>query len=199
MNYLIYNKRGPRNAPYPILTIVGFVLPVLPLFCFVEILRVWFREIFRFVDRLKSICRCCQGYHVGNSQLRTWVPLCEGTRHKMSMSHMYVTLKVLHLVVLHALHRGCLGKLGYLWCLFLALLVRSRNIAGFGQAEDVEVLSLEVLCRRWRCLPFHHGNFGMWMFPKIGGFYPPKWMVYFMEDLIKMDDLGVPLFLETPM
>ena len=27
---------------------------------------------------------------------------------------------------------------------------------------------------------------------------PPKWMVYFMENLIKMDDLGVPLFLETP-
>ena len=33
--------------------------------------------------------------------------------------------------------------------------------------------------------------------PKIGVF-PPKWMVYFMEILIKMDDLGVPLFLETP-
>ena len=26
----------------------------------------------------------------------------------------------------------------------------------------------------------------------------PKWMVYFMETPIKMDDLGVPLFLETP-
>ena len=26
----------------------------------------------------------------------------------------------------------------------------------------------------------------------------PKWMVYFMENAIKMDDLGVPLFLETP-
>ena len=36
-----------------------------------------------------------------------------------------------------------------------------------------------------------------WMFPKIGG-KPPKWMVYFMENPIKMDDLGVPLFLETP-
>ena len=36
-----------------------------------------------------------------------------------------------------------------------------------------------------------------WMFPKIGG-KPPKWMVYFMENTIKMDDLGVPLFLETP-
>ena len=26
----------------------------------------------------------------------------------------------------------------------------------------------------------------------------PKWMVYNMENPIKMDDLGVPLFLETP-
>ena len=35
------------------------------------------------------------------------------------------------------------------------------------------------------------------MFPKIGVF-PPKWMVKIMENPIKMDDLGVPLFLETP-
>ena len=27
----------------------------------------------------------------------------------------------------------------------------------------------------------------------------PKWMVKIMEIPIKMDDLGVPLFLETPM
>ena len=26
----------------------------------------------------------------------------------------------------------------------------------------------------------------------------PKWMVYFMENPINMDELGVPLFLETP-
>ena len=32
---------------------------------------------------------------------------------------------------------------------------------------------------------------------KRGG--PPKWMVKIMENPIKMDDLGVPLFLETPM
>ena len=34
--------------------------------------------------------------------------------------------------------------------------------------------------------------------PKIGGFYPQKWMVKIMENPIKMDDLGVPIFLETP-
>ena len=27
---------------------------------------------------------------------------------------------------------------------------------------------------------------------------PPKWMVKIRENPIKMDDLGVPLFLETP-
>ena len=32
--------------------------------------------------------------------------------------------------------------------------------------------------------------------PKIGVF-PPKWMVKMMENPIKMDDLGVPLFFET--
>ena len=35
-----------------------------------------------------------------------------------------------------------------------------------------------------------------WVFPKIG--IPQKWMVKIMENPIKMDDLGVPLFLETP-
>ena len=37
----------------------------------------------------------------------------------------------------------------------------------------------------------------VWMFPKIRGKLP-KWMVKTMENPIKMDDLGVPLFLETP-
>ena len=37
-----------------------------------------------------------------------------------------------------------------------------------------------------------------WVFPKIGGFYPPKWMVKRMETPIEMDDLGrVPVFSET--
>ena len=30
------------------------------------------------------------------------------------------------------------------------------------------------------------------------GYFPPKWMVKIMENPIKMDDFGVPLFLETP-
>ncbi len=35
--------------------------------------------------------------------------------------------------------------------------------------------------------------------PKIGGFYPPKWMVKIMENPIQIHDLGgPPLFLETP-
>ena len=38
----------------------------------------------------------------------------------------------------------------------------------------------------------------MWMFPKIG-VYTPKWMVYNGKPYEQMDDLGVPLFLETPM
>ncbi len=37
----------------------------------------------------------------------------------------------------------------------------------------------------------------IWVFLKIGGF-PPKWMVYNGINPIRIDDLGVPLFLETP-
>ena len=35
-----------------------------------------------------------------------------------------------------------------------------------------------------------------WVFPKIEVF-PPKWMVKIMENPIKMDGLGVPLFSKT--
>ena len=34
--------------------------------------------------------------------------------------------------------------------------------------------------------------------PRIGVLKPPKWMVKIMENPIKMDDLGIPVFLETP-
>ena len=43
-------------------------------------------------------------------------------------------------------------------------------------------------------------RFGMFFLgvSKNRGFYPPKWMVKIMENPIKMDYLGLPLFLETP-
>ena len=48
---------------------------------------------------------------------------------------------------------------------------------------------------RWRFLGYKSAvHVGKWVFPKIG---PPKWMVKIMENPIKMDDLGVPLFSET--
>ena len=42
----------------------------------------------------------------------------------------------------------------------------------------------------------HEGKKYMWVFPKIG---VPQNGWFIMENPIKMDDLGVPLFLETPM
>ena len=45
-----------------------------------------------------------------------------------------------------------------------------------------------------KCRSLYH----TWVFPKIGVVNPPKWMVKKKENPIKMDDLGVPLFLETP-
>ena len=58
---------------------------------------------------------------------------------------------------------------------------------------DRHLLSLQFLFFRIR-----HVQMGVE--PKIGGFYPPKWMVKIMDpNPIQMDDLGFfPLFLETP-
>ena len=54
--------------------------------------------------------------------------------------------------------------------------------------------------QRWqaRHVAKHHGMFGwrLGVNPKIRVVNPPKWMVYFMENPINMDDLGVPLFLD---
>ena len=45
-----------------------------------------------------------------------------------------------------------------------------------------------------RCIYIYTVYIYIWMFPKIG---TPKWMVKIMENPIKMDDLGAPLFSET--
>ena len=58
------------------------------------------------------------------------------------------------------------------------------------------LLRLVILHSRLPFVDFHFfGAKGM--FPKVG-FFPPKWMVKVMENPSKMDDLGVALFLETP-
>ena len=73
----------------------------------------------------------------------------------------------------------------------------------FGNTSVIYVnLQPPLGCHRPRC---HQANIHpkwppdrcIWMFPKTGG-KPPKWMVKTMENPIKMDNLVVPLFLETP-
>ena len=62
----------------------------------------------------------------------------------------------------------------------------------------------EIPCEKlgwefWGCnMSPHFEHIHLDVEPKKRGFYPPKWMVKIMENPIEMDDLGVPLFLETP-
>ena len=58
---------------------------------------------------------------------------------------------------------------------------------------------------RWSGVVFHHLHLGTWERYKVKHYMgvsknrgTPKWMVKIMENPIKMDDLGVPLFSETP-
>ena len=96
------------------------------------------------------------------------------------------------------------------YCLF-ALEYSSSSLLSFGRMQIRSrsdrffgVFSIEVSkanFSRSNKIPWIIQGFvgsKIWMFPKIGG-NPPKWMmVKIMENPIKMDDLGVPLFLETP-
>ena len=51
-----------------------------------------------------------------------------------------------------------------------------------------------MCCLQFLVKPAHkmHGQSYMGVEPKIGGFYPPKWMVKIMENPMKIHDLGVP-------
>ena len=62
------------------------------------------------------------------------------------------------------------------------------RVLGGGQFQP----SCKICSSNWMIFPVIS-----WVFPKIRG-KNPKWMVKIMENPIKIDDLGVPLFLETP-
>ena len=82
------------------------------------------------------------------------------------------------------------GFVTWEWWWLMTWFPMGFNLHGFGEASRmVNPLHLKAWQSWW----------DMGVNPKIGGFYPPKWMVKIMENPIKMDDLGgPPLFLETP-
>ena len=63
--------------------------------------------------------------------------------------------------------------------------------------QNPEELRVEIHSEIHGCFDRHFFHWNMGVNPKIGG-KPPKWMAKIRENPIKMDDLGVPLLLETP-
>ena len=74
------------------------------------------------------------------------------------------------------------------------------NVTSVGRRHarwTVDHLWLELPSPQWKPhLDLWTKIYGCWT--KNRGILPPKWMVKIMENPIKIDDFGVPLFLETP-